>query len=493
LTQLNSTQLNSTQRNAIQLNSTQLNPARLSFTCIGRTEYLLCSMSGSASWSSFCYKETNDGHFVNNRNKREHEQSTTQSVLLLSTLRRRFGWNTGGSWQNNIHTRMNTRTRTRTQKHSATTSTLLLLLFVCGGWIGPQPCRSWKISSPVSSSPSSFRRRNRNRDGRRFRCCRGGGRDPTTRLGHSSARVGSDADATAGVVNPDSFFPAATTTHRPLLAIITETDACDSEENTKRTLGAIRQAVSTGKVDLVSVRLSLPNDDDDNEHHRREVLDRARVLTEKLVKLSSEQRQEQSNGSCSSTSFRVVCSSDLVSVAVRARAHGVHVKEHHLHRLPDIVDRFDYPIVVGTSTHSVESALDSYFGDGNDNDNDGGVRIPKPHYYFVGTCYLTASHPEKTRQDQLEGPELPGKVKRALSEKLESQQREEEGCSKTSSSSSSLPRILAIGGIDETNCHDPVAMGADGVAVIRAVLQADRPLEMVEEMQGSMARAGSSI
>lgn len=269
----------------------------------------------------------------------------------------------------------------------------------------------------------------------------------------------------------------------------------------KRTLEAIRQATSTGKVDLVSVRLSLPprntgDDEDDNESspsdddYHREVLERARVLTEQLVTLSSEQQEtDDSSSSSDSSSFKVVCSSDLVSVAVRARAHGVHVKEHHLDRLPGIVAQFDYPVVVGTSTHSVESALGSYFGGGGDNDS----ATIQPHYYFVGTCYLTASHPEKTRQDQLEGPELPGTVQRALSEQLKSKSRpnatepnEEDG---SKPPSRVPPRILAIGGIDETNCYDPVAMGADGVAVIRAVLQADRPFEKVEEMQGSMARA----
>ena len=211
----------------------------------------------------------------------------------------------------------------------------------------------------------------------------------------------------------------------------------------------------------------------------------------------------------SSCSFKVVCSSDLVSVAVNARANGVHVKEHHLDQLPDIIRRFEYPIVIGTSTHSVESALRSYFGNDDVNDiivEDEGtptakIARPKPHYYFVGTCYLTASHPEKTLQSQLEGPELPGRVKRALLENLESKQQqatissktttEEENCKDVSPMAAlplKLPRIMAIGGIDETNCHEPVVLGADGVAVIRAVLQADHPIERVEEMQSSMMR-----
>ena len=304
---------------------------------------------------------------------------------------------------------------------------------------------------------------------------------------------------------PNFSFP----NHRPILAIITEQDACQTDENMERTFNAIRQAVSTNQVDLVSVRLSLPsaplvavvgNEQSKMNEDEDELLlfnQRACTLTEKLVQLSEQQQQQyyqniedqekqdnnttsnSSSSSSSSTSstttspsFRVVCSSNLVSVAVRGRAHGVHVKEHHLDQIPSIIDQFDYPIIIGTSAHSIKSALESYSVD-KGKTTMGAIR---PHYYFVGTCYKTASHPEKTNPDQLEGPELPGRIKHALS-------------SSSSSSSSSLlqlPRILAIGGIDETNCHEPVAFGADGVAVIRAVLQADHPANIVEQMQSNM-------
>ncbi len=277
------------------------------------------------------------------------------------------------------------------------------------------------------------------------------------------------------VLQPELLFQ----TRRPLLAVITETDACDTEEKMQYTYETVKKATSTGKVDLVSIRLSLPASRDDNGDENEsyyQVLDRARRLTKDLVALSSKQREERRNDDDEQPqlSFVVVCSSDLVSVAVDARANGVHVKEHHLGRLPHIVGQFDYPIVIGTSTHSVESALKSYFDSDENNPSESKI---KPHYYFVGTCYLTASHPEKTLESQLEGPELPGRVKMALKERAESKNQ-----------STILPRIMAIGGIDETNCHKPVALGADGVAVIRAVLQADLPVERVEDMQTSMMR-----
>ena len=278
-------------------------------------------------------------------------------------------------------------------------------------------------------------------------------------------------------LRPESIFPS----DRPVLAIITETDACDTEEKMKNTYETVKKATSTGKVDLVSVRLSLPPRGDDSGAENKfydQILERACRLTKDLVALSDKEKLDQQSKNQNDdendnqSSFVVVCSSDLVSVAVKARAHGVHVKEHHLDQLSDIVDQFDYPIVIGTSTHSVDSALKSYF----DIDDS---RLA-PHYYFVGTCYLTASHPEKTLESQLEGPELPGRVKQALRNGCASSQLDD------SVPNSSLPRIMAIGGIDETNCHEPVALGADGVAVIRAVLQAEHPIERVQDMQAAM-------
>jgi len=316
-------------------------------------------------------------------------------------------------------------------------------------------------------------------------------------------------------------------THLPMLAIITETDACDTEEKMKHTYATVKKAASTDKVDLVSVRLSSPpryDQNGDEKYSYHQIMERACRLTKMLVELSLEHRQKQklrsqddehkendntgtSQQRQSSCSFMVVCSSNLVSVAVSARANGVHVKEHHLDQLPDIIRRFEYPIVIGTSTHSVESALRSYFCNNSDESvqKDDEHEFPTrtkvartpPHYYFVGTCYVTASHPEKTSQSQLEGPELPGIVKRALLENFKTKQQStiltvkdsRQDLSPIAALQLRLPPIMAIGGIDETNCHEPVELGADGVAVIRAILQADHPIERVEEMQSNMMRA----
>jgi len=100
----------------------------------------------------------------------------------------------------------------------------------------------------------------------------------------------------------------------------------------------------------------------------------------------------------------------------------------------------------------------------------------KPDYYFVGTCFLTASHPEKSA-DQLEGPTLPGQVRQALRGEASDQRK------------SPCPVVFAIGGIDESNCSIPVQHGADGVAVIRSILQADHPDQVAIDMHAAMNTA----
>jgi thiamine monophosphate synthase len=90
--------------------------------------------------------------------------------------------------------------------------------------------------------------------------------------------------------------------------------------------------------------------------------------------------------------FQVVVSSDWVSAAVEAKAHGVHVKEMHRHLMQDIRRKLGGEPLIGTSAHSVESAVSAF-------------EIHRPDYIFVGTCYATQSHPGKI---VLEGPELPG-------------------------------------------------------------------------------------
>jgi thiamine monophosphate synthase len=171
--------------------------------------------------------------------------------------------------------------------------------------------------------------------------------------------------------------------------------------------------------------------------------------------------------------FKLVINND-VDMAVTALSRnitidGMHVKERNVDSIPSIRHTLENAalgasatsndFIIGTSCHYVQSALKSY---------------PCTDYLFVGTCYATMSHPEKS-VDQLEGPKLPGRIKEALNRIY-------------GNSSSPIPVIFAIGGIYETNCHEPVSFGADGVGVIRAVMRADDPPRMVELINESMKK-----
>lgn len=232
----------------------------------------------------------------------------------------------------------------------------------------------------------------------------------------------------------------------PFLAVITEPDACATEHRVQETLLALRQAVSTGRVGLVSVRLAVGSKPDSG-HHSDDQLARAVKLTRKLVELSDQGRM-----------FKVVCSSDLVHIALGGGAHGIHVKEAHLSRIPEIRSSFGQPPIIGTSAHSVDSALSSY-------------EMHQPDYYFLGTCFLTGSHPEKSLDD-LEGPQLAGSARAAIK----------------SAFSSCTSKFLAIGGIDENNCNVPLKEGADGVAVIRSVLKASDPAVTASKLYENMSK-----
>jgi thiamine monophosphate synthase len=292
-----------------------------------------------------------------------------------------------------------------------------------------------------------------------------------------------------------------------LLAVITEPDACETESKMEDTYNAIVKAVSSTKVDLICIRLNkqqqqqlqsppppLPtttkmtsltsstststtptNSDICNtiDQQQQQVgadvgdndnafITRACTLTKRLMDLSKD-----------GTNFKLMCSSDWIDVALRCTVHGIHVKEKHLQMIPSLYTTFPYPIIIGTSTHSIISAIESY-------------SRYQPHYYFVGTCYFTSSHPEKTCVNDLEGPTLPGQVKYALQEYIHEQQQQ---FLIETPTTMAMPWVFAIGGIQEHNCHIPVQYGADGVAVIRAVLQAHDPCSTVQQIHTNMGAA----
>ena len=180
---------------------------------------------------------------------------------------------------------------------------------------------------------------------------------------------------------------------------------------------------------------------------------------------------------------------DDVEIVLRALSEdidvdGVHVKEHKAHLIPSIrseFQQFNKNIVIGTSCHSLLSATKSY------------QQSPlAPDYLFVGTCYLTQSHPEKQSVEQLEGPNFPGKIKQELY-RIYNEMQNGPTCSSIDSLLMPEPKvppiIFAIGGINEQNCQEPVVIyGADGVAVMRTVMQATDPGKVVLQMKSLMGK-----
>ena len=248
----------------------------------------------------------------------------------------------------------------------------------------------------------------------------------------------------------------------PLLALLTEPDACDSLQRVEETIHAIKLATRGGGVDLVVLRVTSDHGTSNG--------------TLKLALLRNLSNIRDANG------FKLVVNDD-VDIVIDALSKGisvdgVHVKEHNAELIPSIRSKLEHiatcafkqnenEIIIGTSCHSEKSASRSYR-----------LQPRGPDYLFVGTCFLTQSHPEKQHEAQLEGPALPGRIKRMLAGLHSKEGRGE--------SSRCAPIIFAIGGIGESNCHEPVALGADGVATIRTVMQAPDPGEAVERIKCAM-------
>jgi thiamine-phosphate pyrophosphorylase len=254
----------------------------------------------------------------------------------------------------------------------------------------------------------------------------------------------------------------------PLLAVITEPDACANDERVSQTLEVLEKALAanvpagnnnnttTSTIDLISVRVT-----------RDSCPTRVVSLIRALVALVEQKSR--------SPTTRVVVTSDWIDAAIEAGAHGIHVKESHQSKIPEIRHQFAVvasssssqkilpQLLIGTSAHSLESATKA-------------VVQYQPDYLFVGTCYPTESHPEKQSKADLEGPELPGQVARAISILIGTTTKQ---CG---------PPVFAIGGIHAKNCAEPVALGASGVATIRAVLQAKDPAKVVQDMVHAMTQ-----
>ena len=246
----------------------------------------------------------------------------------------------------------------------------------------------------------------------------------------------------------------------PLLAIITESDAVSSRLRMDETINTLCQVMRDGSVDLISIRC-IQNDD---KNESKDFVERVIELTKKLLAY----RRELSTSSTKYSVKRLpkIVINDNLDAVLASNADGIHVKERNVSDIPLIRETLDNlynvnhnddevrtPKLIGTSAHSTNSAKHA-------------VSQGKIDYLFVGTCYLTQSHPEKICEDDLEGPHLPGLIRQTLLSDMNSRKTDVE----------KIPSIFAIGGINDVNCWEPVEKGADGVALIRSVMQANNPV-----------------
>ncbi len=138
---------------------------------------------------------------------------------------------------------------------------------------------------------------------------------------------------------------------------------------------------------------------------------------------------------------------DRIDVAIAAGADGVHLPEHTL-PLQKLRDYVGDACIVGRSVHSVEAALRA--------EQEGA------DYVQVGAVYETRSHPGQTPA----GIELV----RAVAEAVR------------------VP-IVAVGGITPERVAEVIEAGADGIAVISAILDADDPQAAARALQTALDTA----
>lgn len=283
----------------------------------------------------------------------------------------------------------------------------------------------------------------------------------------------------------------------PYLALITNRNACDSLEHFEQACWALTEALETTKVDLVSVRITKPSSESSSLAKTEKS-----ALVQRLIQVLVDLK-----------ACPVVVHQDWLAQAVAAQAHGVHVKEFQWddRALEEIQTSFaeaglPQPMI-GTTCHSLESALQAMTGEESQRKQEQSCRQFRLDYLFVGSCYFSGvSHPEKTK---LEGPALPGNVARALlslssagsPNHLPDVHKVNVFLENTSHDSQAriwkqeeyrglndrrIPPVFAIGGLDVSNVHEPVQLGADGVTVIRSILQSEDPAQSTRSIWGQM-------
>jgi len=138
---------------------------------------------------------------------------------------------------------------------------------------------------------------------------------------------------------------------------------------------------------------------------------------------------------------------DRFDVALAAGADGVHLPEHSV-PVMKVRDFAGDVCIIGCSVHSVEAALRA--------------EAAGADYVVVGAVYKTASHPGQ----EPGGIELVRTVAEAVR----------------------VP-VVAVGGISAENAAAAVAAGADGVAVIGAIMDAGDPQQAAARLRRALDEA----
>jgi thiamine-phosphate pyrophosphorylase len=138
---------------------------------------------------------------------------------------------------------------------------------------------------------------------------------------------------------------------------------------------------------------------------------------------------------------------DRIDVAIAAGADGVHLPEHTV-PLRKLRDHIGDACIVGRSVHSVEAAVRA--------EHEGA------DYVQAGPVYRTSSHPGAPAA----GVELVRAVVEAVS----------------------LP-VIAVGGITAEHVREVIDAGADGVAVISAIMAAGDPCAAAAQLHSALDEA----
>lgn len=141
---------------------------------------------------------------------------------------------------------------------------------------------------------------------------------------------------------------------------------------------------------------------------------------------------------------------DRIDVAIASGADGVHLPEHTL-PLQKLRDYVGDACIVGRSVHNVEAAVRAE-AEGAD-------------YLLAGAVYETASHPGQAAA----GVDLVRAVADAV-----------------------RAPVLAVGGITAERVAEVVAAGADGIAVIGAILDAEDPQPAARALRQALDEAYGS-